>query len=66
MLILGSSSVSRLSTRSERKRAIAALSDVIVLVSTSSARISTAAVYFDAHHIDEGTTFLKQRAQPHA
>ena len=30
------------------------------------ARISTAAVYFDARHIDEGTTFLKQRAQPHA
>ena len=30
------------------------------------ARISTAAVYFDARHIDEGITFLKQRAQPHA
>ena len=30
------------------------------------ARISTAAVYCDARHIDEGVTFLKQRAQPHA
>ena len=29
------------------------------------ARISTAAVW-DAQHIDEGVTFLKQRAQPHA
>ena len=29
------------------------------------ARISTAAVYWDARHIDEGVTFLKQRAQPH-
>ena len=26
------------------------------------ARISTAAVYWDARHIDEGVTFLKQRA----
>jgi hypothetical protein len=30
------------------------------------ARISTAAVYWDARHIDEGVDFLKQRAQPHA
>ena len=30
------------------------------------ARISTAAVYWDAQHIDEGVTFLKQRTQPHA
>ena len=30
------------------------------------ARISTATVYWDARRIDEGVTFLKQRAQPHA
>ena len=28
------------------------------------ARISVAAVYWDAQHIDEGVRFLKQRAQP--
>ena len=30
------------------------------------ARISMAAVYWDAQHIDEGVRFLKQHAQPHA
>ena len=30
------------------------------------ARISTAAVYWDAQHIDEGVRFLKQHARPHA
>ena len=30
------------------------------------ARISMAAVYWDAQHIDEGVRFLKQRARPHA
>ena len=30
------------------------------------ARISMAAAYWDARHIDEGVDFLKQRAQPHA
>ena len=30
------------------------------------ARISVAAVYWDAQHIDEGVRFLKQHARPHA
>ena len=30
------------------------------------ARISMAAVYWDAQHIDEGVRFLKKRARPHA
>ena len=30
------------------------------------ARISMAAVYWDAQHIDEGVRFLKQHARPHA
>ena len=30
------------------------------------ARISMAAIYWDAQHIDEGVRFLKKRARPHA
>ena len=34
--------------------------------SPASRRRPSTALYWDARHIDEGVTFLKQRAQPHA
>ena len=59
----------RASDRKRCRRDITVYSDCHAssgFLSHHLARISTAAVYWDARHIDEGVTFLKRRAQPHA